>query len=110
MGFLPQLSMVDAMAVLLLLTIAVALAVMALMASDGSRPLLLRRMISRVGGRLDPSGDPLLGQKLASAARACSRCKNREACEALLASGSGDEVPDYCPNRRWIDSLAQKPA
>ncbi len=110
MDFLPQISMADAMAVLLLLTIAVALAVMALMSGDGSRPLLLRRMIARVGGRLDGSGDPLIGQKLASAARACSRCKNRDQCEALLASGAGDEIPEYCPNRRWIGSLAQKPA
>lgn len=106
MGFLPRVSM----AVLLLLTIAVALFLMAWLANDGSRPLLLRRMIARVGGKLDATGDPLLGQKLASAARACSRCKSPDDCEALLASGSGHEIPDYCPNRRWIDSLAHKPA
>lgn len=110
MDFLPVISMADAMAVLLLLTVAVALVLMLWLASDGSRPLLLRRMIARAGGKLDPSGDPMLGQRLASAARACSRCKSRDECEVLLANRSGHEIPDYCPNRRWIDSLAHKPA
>jgi hypothetical protein len=95
----------DAMAALLLLTFVIMILLLVRWTNDGSRPLLLRRMIARAGGRLDASADPLLGEKLASAARACAGCRNREECEALLADRFGDEIPDYCPNRRWIRSL-----
>lgn len=100
-----SLSPADAMGVLLFLTLGVMVFLLARWSDDGSRPLLLKRMIARAGGRLDASPDPLLGEKLASAARACAGCRSREECEALLADQSGGEIPDYCPNRRWIQSL-----
>ena len=105
MEFLPDLSLASAMAGLLLLTILAALLLFALLGRDYARPLLLNRMIARAGGKIDPAGDPLIGEKLASAARACSRCRDYDECEILLTTGKGQEIPDYCPNRRWIDSL-----
>lgn len=105
-----DLSPADVMAALLILTLLVMVFLLAGRTDDGSKPLLLRRMIARAGGRLDASADPLLGERLASAARACAGCRNREECEALLADNFGGEIPEYCPNRRWIQSLPAKPA
>jgi len=100
-----NITLADVMAAMLFLTLAVMIFLLFRWQGDGSRPLLLKRMIARVGGRLDASADPLLGEKLASAARACAGCKSREECEELLASNLDGEIPEYCPNRRWIQSL-----
>ena len=98
-------SAADVMGALLIFTLVVMVLMLARWTGDGSKPLLLRRMIARAGGRLDDSADPLLGEKLASAARACAGCRNRDECEALLADHFAEEIPEFCPNRRWIQSL-----
>lgn len=98
-------SAVDVMGALLILTLVIMVFMLVRWTGDGSKPLLLRRMIARAGGKLDASADPLLGEKLASAARACAVCQNREECETLLADHFAEEIPDFCPNRRWIQSL-----
>lgn len=98
-------TLAEAMAAMLFLTLGVMIFLLIRWQDDGSRPLLLKRMIARAGGRLDASADPLLGEKLASAARACAGCRSREECEALLADNFDGDIPDYCPNRRWIQSL-----
>jgi hypothetical protein len=105
-----SLTMADVVAALLLLTLMVAIFLFARWTNDESRPLLLKRMISRAGAKLTQSDDPLLGDKLAAAARVCAGCRNREECEILLAEESEGDIPDYCPNRRWITSLRAKPA
>lgn len=71
-----------------------------------ARPLMLTRMISRVGGKLDAASDPFLGERLASAARLCAGCRSYGECRQLLAHSADDDVPDFCPNRYWIRSLA----
>ena len=105
-----SLTMADVVAALLLLTLIATVFLFARSTNDGSRPLLLKRMIFRAGGKLDPSGDPLLDEKLAAAARVCAGCRNREECEILLADDLDGDVPEYCPNHRWIKSLAENPA
>lgn len=105
-----ELTVLDMIGGLMLLTLGVGLVVFARWAEDGARPLLLHRMIARVGGRVDILEDPLAGNKLAAAARACARCRSREVCEAFLACGYGDDVPAYCPNRQWIAELPKEAA
>ena len=61
------------------------------------------------GGKLDASANIFLGEELASAARACAGCRNRKECEALLVDHRTVEIPEYCPNRRWIQPMAAKP-
>jgi hypothetical protein len=96
----------NSMAALLLLTLCIMVILLVRWTDDGPRPLLLKRMIARAGGRLDASTDPLLGEELASAARACAVCRNQKECEALLAEHFTNDIPEYCPNRRWIQALA----
>lgn len=105
-----SLSPANAMGVLLFLTLGVMVFLLSLRMDGDSRRFLLKRMIARAGGKLDTSADPLLGESLASAARTCKRCENQEQCEALLADNFDGEIPDYCANKRWIRSLAAKPA
>ena len=100
-----DLTLAEVMAAMLFLTLGVMVFLLIRWQDDGSRPLLLNRMIARAGARLDASADPLLGERLASAARACAGCKSRDECELLLADNFDGEIPEYCPNRRWIRSL-----
>lgn len=106
MGFLPDLSLADVVVLLLLAVTVGAFLVFSGKADRIWRPLLLRRMIDRAGGKLDPASDPLLGERLAAAARACSHCRQHGECQAMLDTYEGNDIPEYCPNRRWISSLA----
>jgi hypothetical protein len=105
-----NLSPVDAMGALLFLTLGVIVFLLSLRMDGDSRPLPLKRMIARAGGKLETSADPLLGEKLASASRTCKGCENQEQCEDLLADNFDGEIPEYCLNRRWIRSLTERPA
>jgi hypothetical protein len=109
MTVLSNLTPADVMGALLLLTLAT-LMLLLVRWTDGAKPLLLKEMIARAGGKLDAAADPLLGERLASAARACTHCRHRDEREAFLESEPGDTVPEFCPNRRWIRSLAATPA
>lgn len=108
MTILSNLTPADVMGGLLILTIATLVLFLVRWTGD-AKPLLLKEMIARAGGRLDAAADPLLGERLAVAARACAHCRNRDECEAFLEFEPGDSVPDFCPNRRWIRSLAATP-
>lgn len=110
MTYIASLTVADMVAGLLFATLFLGALMLVRFSDFGSRPLLLKQMISRVGGKLDAAGDPLLGQKLASAARLCAGCRNHDQCRELLVECSGNDVPEYCPNRRWIRSLATSPA
>lgn len=105
MSVISNLTVADIMGGLLLAALIVALFLLTRWTGYGSRPLLLKRMIERAGGKLDVAGDPLLGERLASAARLCASCRNYEECRKLLSQDSGSDVPDYCPNRHWIRTL-----
>lgn len=105
-----NLSPADAMGVLLFLTLGVIAFLLFLRMDGDSRPPPLKRMIARSGGKLDISTDPLLSKNLASAARTCRGCTKQEQCEFLLTDNFDGEIPDYCPNRRWIRSLSEGPA
>lgn len=109
MTVLSNLILTDVTGVVLLLTFATILLFLVRWTGD-AKPLLLKEMIARVGGKLDPAADPLLGERLAAAGWACAHCRNRAKCEAFLKFETGDSVPEYCPNRRWILSLAAAPA
>jgi len=108
MTVLSNLTPADVMGALLLLTLATLMLLLVRWTGD-AKPLLLKEMIARAGGKLDAAADPLLGERLAAAARACAHCRNREECEAFLKFEPGKTVPEFCPNRRWIRSLTVAP-
>lgn len=105
MSVISNLAAGDIIGGLLLAALIVALFLFTRWNGYGSRTLLLKQMIERAGGKLDVAEDPLLGEKLASAARLCASCRNYEECMRMLSQESGNDVPDYCPNRHWIRAL-----
>ena len=61
------------------------------------------RMAKRVGASVANIGESNLGLHLPAADRLCTVCKQKEACDAWLASHeAAAQPPDFCPNAAYL--------
>lgn len=69
----------------------------------------LTDMMSRIPMDVSRLAKPATAPHLAAAAIACARCGSVEACEDWLGQhpeGEGEAAPGFCPNGRFLASLA----
>ncbi|HSR70977.1 MAG TPA: DUF6455 family protein [Kiloniellales bacterium] len=77
--------------------------------AEADRPLLLSRMLRRLG--IVPEALPLaaLEYHLPTAARICLHCRSKAECEAWLAEDAPRrEPPAFCPNRSYLQLAARE--
>lgn len=66
-------------------------------------------MIERLDIDLEAAAMVALGTQLSSAARACTYCRNVQACQLWFDSGAkGDKYLQFCPNAARFDALPRR--
>jgi hypothetical protein len=72
------------------------------------RPLLMPRMLERQGVPLADAANLWTFERAANAARRCTMCRDKRACEAWLARGATAGYEAFCPNADFIAALKRE--
>ena len=69
------------------------------------RPVLMHRVLERLGLGVADSSDPLELARCANAIRRCVACRERETCLAWLEGDDSTAFERFCPNASLIAEL-----